>query len=151
VDQFEQHVHIGGGNGGWIQSSRIQGMGLLLGQLLQDLQDDIAIFVHHAMQFHGALEFLFHAFAMHFGSFQQLIIGRWQFVSLLECHHVGTGPIGKGQIQRHVIVIVLLQGAFWISIVQGFDDFKGCIVMSGIVQGQIAVIVFFVRHLPDIL
>ena len=104
-------------------------------------QDKFSIFTQTIVLFHLSLQFLFHAFASRLGTFQYFIVRGWYRLALQQCHHIRTRPVRNGEIEWCIVVIVLLQRAFGIRVIECFDDFERRIVVRRVVQRQIAVIV----------
>ena len=53
-----------------------------------------------------------------------------------------AGPVGNGEIEGSIVVVVLLERTLRIGVVQRFHDFERCIVVGRVVERQIAVVVF---------
>lgn len=107
----------------------------------EHLQDDFSILLDAIVLFHTLLQVLFESFTLGFGRLEYLVVRGRDRLSLEEGHHVGRGSVGNGEIQRRVVVVILLMRSFGISLIQCFHDFEWSVVVRRVVQGQIAVIV----------
>ena len=124
-----------------INAGGVEGVGKLFVQIQEHAQYDLSFFIHAIVLFHAALEFLFEAFAPGLGRLEDFLVRGWDRLSLQQGDDIGRSAIGNGQIQGRVIVVILLESAFGIGVVEGFHHFEGGIVVGGVVEGEIAVIV----------
>jgi hypothetical protein len=116
-------------------------MRLSFGNIHQHTQHNLPIILHAIMLFHPPLQILFHPIAPRLGRFQDFVVRRRHGLALQERHDIRRRAIGNGEIERCVVVIVLLERALWIGIVERFDDFEGRVVMGRVVEGEVAVVV----------
>ena len=105
-------------------------MGVSLVNVQQQTKDFLHLFRRTVTFRHVTCQFTFSCFVTALGLFKDLVLRGWDRLALQQADDVGRCTIGNGKVQRGVVVVILLRGALGVSVVEGFDDFQGSIVVS---------------------
>mmetsp|Transcript_18593 Transcript_18593/g.46122 ORF Transcript_18593/g.46122 Transcript_18593/m.46122 type:complete len:332 (-) Transcript_18593:170-1165(-) len=138
-DFFQHGIHRSGSLG--VDSSRIEGVGVSLVNVQQECQDLFHFFRGSIGLAHVPGQLTFSGLVSALGLVQDFVFGGRDRLSLQHAHNIGGSSIGNGQIQRRVVIVVLLGRSLGVGIVQGFDHLQRCVVVSSVVEWQVSVVV----------